>query len=140
MAGDYNRTRRIGEMIQRELAVLIQREVKDPRLQRVSIADVRVSKDLSLAKVYYTIIDTLEGEALEQAKAEVEQGLDKASSFLRYQLGQRIIIRNVPRLHFLFDDSVLKGTSMSRLIDNVIADDKKRMHHDDEYGEEHKDE
>jgi len=132
MPADYSRTRRIGEMIQREIAVLLQREIKDPRLQKVSITAVEVSKDLSVAKVFFTVIGAAKGEELQQAINEVQAGLEKASSFIRYQLGKQIIIRSVPRLIFRYDDSVIRGAEMSQLIDEVIADDNRRMNHDDE--------
>jgi len=132
MPTDYSRTRRIGEMIQREIAVLLQREVKDPRLQKVSITAVEVSKDLSVAKVFFTVVDAAKGEELNEVIKEAEKGLLKAASFLRFQLGRRIIIRNVPRLDFRYDDSVIRGSEMSQLIDEVIANDNRRMNHDDE--------
>lgn len=132
MPAEYSRTRRIGEMIQREIAILLQREIKDPRLQKVSLTAVEVSKDLSVAKVFYTVIDAAQGEELDKVVEDVERGLQKAASFIRYQLGQRIIIRNVPRLNFRYDDSVIKGAEMSQLIDEVIADDNRRMNHQDD--------
>jgi len=132
MPADYSRTRRIGEMIQREIAVLLQREIKDPRLQRISITAVEVTKDLSVAKVYFTVVDSAQGDELASIIKDAEDGLMSASSFIRYQLGQRIIIRNVPRLIFHYDASIVRGAEMSQLIDEVIADDNRKMNNDEE--------
>lgn len=126
MPRDFSRTRRIGELIQRELAVLLQREARDPRLALVSITSVEVTRDLGFAKVYYTVMDS------GQQTDEVQAGLVKAGSFLRYELGQRIKLRIIPRLEFCYDKSVLRGAELSRLIDNVVADDKKRYHDDED--------
>ena len=130
MPSGNNRTRRIGELIQRELATLLAREVKDPRLALISITAVDVSRDLSLAKVFYTIINAPDAdensESFKQNVLLVQQALNKASGFLRYELGQRIQLRTIPRLEFRFDDSVIHGAHLSRLIDEVIENDKQR--------------
>ena len=136
MPSGNNRTRRVGELIQRELATLLAREVKDPRLALISITAVDVSRDLSLAKVFYTIINTSaddeNSEAFMQNSLLVQQGLNKASGFLRYELGQRIQLRTIPKLEFLFDDSVIHGAHLSRLIDEVIENDKQRYNQDED--------
>ena len=136
MPSGNNRTRRVGELIQRELATLLAREVKDPRLALISITAVDVSRDLSLAKVFYTIINTSaddeNSEAFMQNSQLVQQGLNKASGFLRYELGQRIQLRTIPRLEFRFDDSVIHGAHLSRLIDEVIENDKQRYNQDED--------
>ncbi len=127
---DFSRSRRVGELIQRELATMLTREVKDPRLAFVSITAVDVTRDLGLAKVFYTIInaniDTDEKKQIEN-KQKVREGLDKASGFLRYELGQRVKLRVVPRLEFRYDESILRGAQLTQLIDNAIADDNDRF-------------
>jgi len=120
MPKDYSRTRRIGEQMQRELAQLLQREVKDPRLAVVTITAVEVTRDLSLATVYYTLpADTPEPERYQQA-------LEKAAGFLRHALGERMLLRSLPQLKFRFDQSLQRGTELSELIDSVIAADRKK--------------
>lgn len=131
MAADFNRSRRVGELIQRELATMLTREVKDPRLAFVSITAVDVTRDLGLAKVFYTVINADNEQAKKKQsedKEKVRQGLDKASGFLRYELGQRIKLRIVPRLEFHYDESVLRGAQLSQLIENAVADDEERCH------------
>ena len=126
---DFSRSRRVGELIQRELATLLSREVKDPRLALISITAVDVTRDLSLAKVFYTIMDITDGTD-ENKQAKVREGLIKASGFLRYELGHRIQLRIVPKLEFFYDQSVVHGSELSSLIDHVIEDDKKRHNSD----------
>ncbi len=125
MPADFSRSRRVGELIQRELATLLTREVKDPRLSLISITAVDVTRDMGLAKVFYTIID-LDEEHFDEHKKQVKEGLKKASGFLRYELGQRIKLRVVPSLDFRFDESVMRGVQLSHLIDTAIASDKTR--------------
>ncbi len=127
MAGaNQNRSRRVGELIQRELATMLMREIKDPRLSMVSITAVDVTRDLGLARVYYTVINSASDNTLLD---NVKQGLDKASGFLRHELGQHIQLRIVPKLEFRYDTSVEHGARLTQLIDSVIEEDKK--HHSD---------
>jgi len=126
MAADFSRSRRVGELIQRELATMLTREVKDPRLALVSITAVDVTRDLGLAKVFYTVINS------DHDTSDVKEGLQKASGFLRYELGQRIKLRIVPRLEFRYDESVIHGAQLTQLIDSAINDDNKRHVSDEE--------
>ena len=134
MPADFSRSRRVGELIQRELATMLTRDVKDPRLAFVSITAVDVTRDLSLAKVFYTVINAdinnknHGSKKQSEDKEKVREGLNKASGFLRYELGQRIKLRIVPRLEFKYDESVLHGAQLTQLIDSAIADDEDRSH------------
>ena len=113
---DFKRVDRIAELIQRKLAELIQKEVKDPRLQGfVTVAAVKVSKDLSHAKVYFTVFNG------DPVKAQVI--LNNASSYLRTVLAKSIMLRVVPQLHFVHDVSLEYGNRLSRLIDEVNNSD-----------------
>lgn len=137
MPSDNNRSRRVGELIQRELATLLTREVKDPRLSLVSITAVDVTRDMGVARVFYTVIDSNHSDSQEhgaskETKERVHQGLAKAAGFLRYELGQRIQLRTVPRLDFRYDDSVIHGAHLTRLIDDIIEEDKKRYNNNDQ--------
>ncbi len=131
MSADFSRSRRVGELIQRELATLLTREVKDPRLALISITAVDVTRDMGLAKVFYTVINADEDAlAFSEHKKQVQQALKKASGFLRYELGHRIKLRIVPNLEFRYDESVVHGAQLTQLIDAAIADDNER--HSDE--------
>lgn len=117
MPKDYARTDRVAEQIQRELAELLRLEVRDPRLRLITLTGVEVARDYSHAKVYYT---TLDGES----KA-VQQGLERASGFLRSQLAHAMKLRITPQLHFSYDASVERGARLSELIDQAVASDHK---------------
>ena len=129
MPRDFSRPRRVGEQIQRELAVLIQQEIKDPRLGMVTLSGVEVSRDLSLAKVFITVLD---GEADVAQSLEVLQG---ASGFLRHCLGQAMTLRSVPELRFLHDESIQRGNRLASLIDSAVAADRERQETADDEAE-----
>lgn len=116
MPKDFARTDRVAEQIQRELAELIRLEVKDPRVRMVTLTAVEVTADYSHAKVYYT---TLDG-----ANSKVQQGLERASGFLRSQLAHAMKLRVIPQLHFVYDISVERGAHLSQLIDQAVASDQ----------------
>ncbi|NKB47621.1 MAG: 30S ribosome-binding factor RbfA [Legionellales bacterium] len=113
---DYSRTDRIAQVMQQELAQMIQREVKDPRMPEfVTVAAVAVSKDLAYAKVYIT---TLKPED-QQITMDI---LQHAAGFLRSQLSKRIKLRITPQLHFIYDTSVEYGNRLSNLIDQAAKE------------------
>ncbi len=122
MPKEFSRTRRVGEQMQRELAQLIQQEVHDPRLGMVTVSGVNVTRDLSLARVYITVLggDTDPKESLKVLKG--------AAGFLRHELARRMVIRSVPQLRFLYDESVVRGQELSSLIDEAVAADRKKKH------------
>jgi ribosome-binding factor A len=120
MAQEYSRTQRVADQIQRELASLIQREVKDPRVGMATVSAVEVSRDLSHAKVFVTIFN---GSEDKQAIEESVKALNSAAGFLRSHLGKRMKLRIVPTLRFHFDDSLSRGNYLSNLIDQARASD-----------------
>ena len=120
MPKDFSRSRRVGEQIQRELALLLQREVRDPRLSQVTIAAVKVTRDMSQATVYFTVLGD------KQDIPPIQQALEKASAFLRHALGEQIVMRSLPHLKFVYDDSISRGAELSSLIDEAIAADRKK--------------
>jgi ribosome-binding factor A len=132
MAQEYSRTQRVADQIQRELAGLIQREVKDPRVGMATVSAVEVSRDLSHAKVFVTIFNG--GEDKEEIRESVK-ALNNASGFLRSQLGQRMKLRIVPTLRFHYDDSLSRGNYLSNLIDQARASDPE-LESDVDYGTE----
>lgn len=128
MAKDYSRTQRVGDQMQRELALLIQREIKDPRLGMVTITAVNVARDLGHATVYITTMD----KDLPEDIALTLDILSQASGFLRSQLGKAMKIRTIPQLHFLYDESIVRGSQLSALIDKAVAEDRKHHNKEDE--------
>ena len=103
--------------MQRELAELIQLEVKDPRVGMVTITGVEVTSDYAHAKVFFTILG---GEG---SLTDAQSGLQHAAGFLRSQLGHRMKIRTIPQLHFLHDESIERGIHLDSLIDQAIKED-----------------
>ncbi|CAK9887436.1 MULTISPECIES: 30S ribosome-binding factor RbfA [Pseudomonas] len=120
MAKEYSRTQRIGDQIQRELAQLIRREVKDPRVGVVTITAVDVSRDVGHAKVFITAMGQESAEDIKQTL----KVLNGAASFLRVHLGKEMQLRSVPQLHFHYDESVSRGAHLSALIERAVAEDK----------------
>jgi ribosome-binding factor A len=118
MPKDYSRTLRIADQIQRELADLIQNEIKDSRIGKVTITAVEVTRDYSHAKVFFTTL------ASQEEKFLVENGLEHAKGFLRSSLSHRMKLRITPELHFVYDESIERGVRLSKLIDEAIAQDK----------------
>ena len=117
MPKDYPRSERLASQIQRELARLIQNSVKDPRMAAASILEVIVTKDLSQAKVYFSVLNP-------EASIEPQPALDHASGYLQRQIGTVLKARITPRLIFIYDDTDIQGRNMSDLIDLAIARDK----------------
>ncbi len=123
MAKVYSRTQRIGDQIQRELAQMIPREIKDPRLGFVTITAVDVSRDVGHAKVFITVMG-------EDAVEKVQQNLsvlNDAAGYLRMQLGKAMKLRSVPHLHFHYDESISRGAYLSSLIERAMAEDSKHQ-------------
>lgn len=110
---------RYAEEIKREIALLLHRNIKDPRIPEfTSIVHVDVTKDLSICRIY---ISTLGSD--EQNKKATE-GLKSASGYIKRELGKRIKMRVMPELIFLADDSIRRGIEMSQLIDRTLHGDK----------------
>lgn len=128
---EFKRTDRVADQLQKELAVLIQREVKDPRLGMVTVSGVEVSRDLGYADVHVTLL----GEDDPERIRENLKVLRQAAGFLRSQIARRIKLRHVPELRFHYDESVVRGQRLSSLIDRAVATDRARQDVDDE-GEE----
>jgi ribosome-binding factor A len=116
MAKEFARSQRVAEQIQRELADLLQFEVKDPRVSMVTVTEVEVTGDLAHAKVFYSAA---------ASSPELQKGLEKSAGFLRSQLSQRMLLRSVPQLHFVYDASIERGMRLSRIIDDAVAQDNK---------------
>ncbi|HHQ4579042.1 TPA: 30S ribosome-binding factor RbfA [Aeromonas hydrophila] len=124
MAREFSRTRRVGQQIQREIALILQREVKDPRIGMVTVSDVEVSRDLNYAKVYVTFL-LLENDA-ERIK-EGLKALTEAAGYIRSLLGSAMRLRVVPELRFFYDQTLVEGMRLSNLVTNTIREDKRRM-------------
>ena len=118
MTREFSRHQRLGNQVLRTLNELLRFETKDPRLENVTLTSVDLSRDLSVAKVYFS---TLHPDA---DPAPVQAGLERASGFLRGQLGRTIKVRHVPELRFLHDDSAAVGEKIDQLIDGAVQADE----------------
>ncbi|CAM3061342.1 MULTISPECIES: 30S ribosome-binding factor RbfA [Paenibacillus] len=110
------RTGRVGEQIKKELSVLIQSELKDPRIGFITVTGVEVTGDLSQAKVYLSVF----GE--QEQKDNSLKALAKANGFLRSELGKRIRFRHVPELIFKIDESIAYGSRIEKLLGDIGTD------------------
>ncbi|RAR58546.1 MULTISPECIES: 30S ribosome-binding factor RbfA [Halomonadaceae] len=141
---EFKRTDRVADQLQQELAVLIQREVKDPRLGMITVSGVTVSRDLGYADVYVTLLG--ENDA-ERVKDNLKV-LKRAAGFLRSQVARRIKLRHVPELRFHYDESVVRGQQLSSLIEEAVASDRAQHHEEqdddgdvaDSHGDQSRDE
>lgn len=116
MARRSGRARKVGDQVQRELAEILSRELRDPRVGMVTLTGVDMSPDCTHAVIHFTCLDSAHA-------AQAEAGLARASGFLRSQLAQRIKIYSAPTLRFVYDESVERGDRISRLIDSVRSKD-----------------
>ena len=106
------RAHKVADQIQRELAEIIQRELRDPRVGMITLTGVEVSPDCAHATVFFTCLDAGHIE-------EAGVGLRRAAGFLRSQLGRRINLYTTPDLHFKYDESIERGARLSQLIDSA---------------------
>jgi ribosome-binding factor A len=117
MPKEYARSERLSSQIQRELARLVQTSLKDPRLSMPSILEVQVSKDLSHARVFFSVLDP-------EDAPDCLAALNGASGFLQRQIGKTLKSRLTPKLSFIYDDTDIRGRQLSDLIDSALASDR----------------
>ena len=120
MGKEFERTQRVSHFLHEELARLLQSTVRDPRVQEVNLTGVEVSRDLSHAKVFFTLMNN----ASPEERAQVTAVLSKVSGFLRSELAKASAMRTVPRLSFRFDESVGRGRDMESLLREVRQADE----------------
>ena len=125
--GSTRRTKRVGALIRSELAELLFRKVKDPRLKQVTLTGVDVSPDFSQAKVFFSLMS-------EEGRAEAEKGFEAAAPFLRRELANRLGIKTMPRLLPVYDSSLVEGAQMTELIQRVRREDEAAAGQEEEPG------
>ncbi len=113
MAREFSRNQRLGNQVLRTLSELLRHEVKDPRLESLSLTAVELSRDLGVARVYFSLLDP----AADPGPAAA--GLERASGFLRGKLGHALKVRHVPELRFVHDDSAAHAMHISELLDKT---------------------
>ena len=125
MPREFSRSERMAEQLRRELADIVRDEIKDPRLGFVSFTEVRMSRDLSHAVIYCSVLNS-------EDQAEAIEILNRAVGFIRKEIARRIRARIVPTLKFAIDDSVMRGAAMDSLISKAIEKDNRRDDMDDD--------
>ena len=108
-----NRSQRVGDLILREISDLLLRKVKDPRLREVTLTEVKVSKDLRNAYIYYSIFGR------DKKKEQVQAGFDSAKGFIRKEIGERLHLRYVPAIRFVYDVSLEYGEKIENLLEKT---------------------
>ena len=112
------RLQRVADLIHHQLADLLKKEVQDSRLNNVVLTAVIMSPDLKQAKVFYTILET-------KHRNKIQQALNKAAGYLRHLLAEATVLRYIPQLQFIYDESVERGSRITTLIDDALASDRK---------------
>ena len=115
MSKEFSRTQRVAQQLQKELAMILQREVLNSRMGMVTISDVEVSRDLAYAKVFVTFLCV--GE---QTPESCLTALRKHETHIRMMLGKRIRLRLTPEIRFHYDNTLVEGIRMSNLVNEVI--------------------
>jgi len=123
MSAKSQRLGRIEGEMQRVLSTLVSREVRDPRVGNVTFTAVNVAPDMSTARVYFVPFGS------KHTPQEVTEGLNRASGFLRGELGRALQLRHAPRLEFLYDQQIEHADKLTRLIDGAVKSDQ--SHHED---------
>ena len=134
MAKEFSRSQRVSQEIQKEIALILQREIKDPRITMVTVSGVDLSRDLIYAKVYVTFLTM--GDQTPQGGLDA---LIESAPYVRNLLGKAMRLRVVPEISFLFDASLTEGMRISNLVSSAVKDDESRhVDLDDDSNEEEK--
>ena len=134
MAKEFVRADRVAQQIQREIAVILQREVKDPRVGMVTVSDVELTRDLQHAKIFVTFF--LNEEDNIEAGVKV---LNDASGYIRILMGKAMKLRVVPEIRFVYDKTLVEGMRISNLVTNTVRDDQLRRGESPDQNEEDRD-
>ncbi len=126
---EFNRNDRVGDQILKELAVCLQREVKDPRLNMATVTAVKLTRDLKYARVYVTFMGKEQDEDIQAGI----KALSSAKGFFRSYLGKVMKLRQVPELTFVYDESIIRGANLTALIDKAVKSDN--LSHDEDSAE-----
>ena len=116
--GNSFRVDRVGMEIKREVNEILQKKVRDPRVQNVTITDVQMLGDLSAAKVFYTIHSTLEAD-----NQKAQTGLEKATGTIKRELGKNLTMYKIPDLIFIKDESIEYGNKIDEMLRNLERKD-----------------
>ncbi|MEG0279331.1 MAG: 30S ribosome-binding factor RbfA [Morganella sp. (in: enterobacteria)] len=126
MAREFSRSQRVSQEIQKEIAIILQREIKDPRVGMATVSGVDLSRDMAYATVFVTFLNFIgEDHNSEQVKLGIRV-LNDISGYIRSLLGKEMRLRIIPELKFEYDSSLVEGMRMSNLVSDVIKHDEDR--------------
>ncbi|MDR4494747.1 MAG: 30S ribosome-binding factor RbfA [Nitrospirales bacterium] len=111
-----NRTTRVADQIRMEVADILARKTKDPRIQLVTVTDVSMTADLKIARIYVTAMNR------DHFEQETKPGLNSAVGFIRTELGRRLHLRYTPELVFFRDTSAERGDRIEKLLNSLHVD------------------
>jgi ribosome-binding factor A len=114
MAKEFGRNARVSSQMQKELSLILQRDIDDSRLGFITITEVKVTKDLAVAKVYVTVLNVDE-----QGKRANVKLLNELAPVIRHQLAKRMRLRHISELRFHYDDSFDTGMRVAELLSEV---------------------
>ncbi|GAA0340732.1 30S ribosome-binding factor RbfA [Morganella psychrotolerans] len=124
MAREFSRSQRVSQEIQKEIAIILQREIKDPRVGMATVSGVDLSRDMAYATVFVTFLNFIgEDHNSEQVKLGIRV-LNDISGYIRSLLGKEMRLRIIPELKFEYDSSLVEGMRMSNLVSDVIKHDE----------------
>jgi ribosome-binding factor A len=118
--GQGSRPERVADQIRAEVTTMISRELHDPAVGFVTITRVQVSPDLQHARVYYTSLGD------DAARRNTGRALERASGFMRRQIGQRLRLRRAPEIHFQFDESIGHQDRVEQLLKEIADEQRER--------------
>jgi len=110
---NYKRADRVGDVVRAEISNMVLKDLKDPRIGMVTITRVKISDDLKTAKVFFSVI----GDEKDREKSK--QGLERASGFIKRELGKRLRLKYLPDIKFIWDDSIEYGIRISKMLEKL---------------------
>jgi ribosome-binding factor A len=114
---NQQRSTRLGELIKEEVSDILLRSLKDPRIGFVSVTDVEVTSDLRQVKIFVSVLGD------ESAKKDTMKALDSATGFVRSEIGKRIRLRYTPEVMFKFDNSIERGSRISKILNDIKSEE-----------------
>ena len=111
------RNKKVGDLLLREIADLLIKKVRDPRVQGVTLSGIEMSQDLKHAKIYYSVLGG------DQEVQKAQQGLDRAKGFIKREAGHRLNLKYVPEIQFRHDPSLDHGDHLERLFQKIKTEE-----------------
>ena len=110
------RSDKVSDLLKKEISLIISSQIKDPRLRNINITAVKVSDDIGIATVFYTVI----GESIQKTQSNIDSKiLEKLSGMIRSNLANKIKIRRIPKIKFRFDESIEYSENIEQLLKNL---------------------